>query len=52
VAAQHARRAGGGRAQALRISAVERIVVLAVVAAVLAFEVWFFFFAGSSLPSP
>ena len=33
------------------ISAVERIVVLAVVIAVLAFEVWFFFFAGSSLPS-
>jgi hypothetical protein len=33
------------------ISAVERIVVISVVAAVLAFEVWFFFFAGSSLPS-
>ncbi len=33
------------------ISAVERIVVIAVVAAVLAFEIWFFFFAGSSLPS-
>ena len=33
------------------ISAVERIVVLAVVLAVLAFEIWFFFFAGSSLPS-
>jgi hypothetical protein len=32
------------------ISAVERIVVVSVVAAVLAFEVWFFFFAGSSLP--
>lgn len=32
-------------------SAVERIVVVAVVAAVLAFEVWFFFFAGSSLPN-
>jgi hypothetical protein len=33
------------------ISAVERVVVISVVAAVLAFEVWFFFFAGSSLPS-
>ncbi len=32
------------------ISAVERIVVVSVVIAVLAFEVWFFFFAGSSLP--
>jgi magnesium-transporting ATPase (P-type) len=33
------------------ISAVERVVVITVVAAVLAFEVWFFFFAGSSLPN-
>jgi hypothetical protein len=33
-----------------RVSSVERIVMLAVVAAVLAFEIWFFFFAGSSLP--
>ena len=33
------------------ISGVERVVILAVVAAVLAFEVWFFFFAGSSLPN-
>ena len=33
------------------ISPVERVVVIAVVLAVLAFEVWFFFFAGSSLPS-
>jgi hypothetical protein len=33
------------------ISGIERIVVISVVAAVLAFEVWFFFFAGSSLPS-
>lgn len=33
------------------ISAIERIVVLSVVAAVAAFEVWFFFFAGSSLPN-
>ena len=31
-------------------SGVERIVVFSVVAAVAAFEVWFFFFAGSSLP--
>lgn len=34
------------------ISPVERVVVIAVVVGVLAFEVWFFFFAGSSLPSP
>jgi hypothetical protein len=33
------------------ITAVERVVVVSVVAAVLTFEVWFFFFAGSSLPS-
>jgi len=33
------------------ISGIERIVALTVVAAVGAFEVWFFFFAGSSLPS-
>ena len=33
------------------ISGVERLVVLAVVGCVLAFEIWFFFFAGSSLPS-
>jgi hypothetical protein len=33
------------------ISPVERIVVIVVVLAGLAFEVWFFFFAGSSLPS-
>lgn len=33
------------------ISAIERIVVVAVVLCVLSFEVWFFFFAGSSLPA-
>jgi hypothetical protein len=33
------------------ISAIERVVVVTVVAAVLAFEIWFFFFAGSSLPN-
>jgi hypothetical protein len=33
------------------ISAVERVVVISVVGAILAFEVWFFFFAGSSLPN-
>jgi hypothetical protein len=33
------------------ISTVERVVVMAVVGAVLVFEVWFFFFAGSSLPA-
>ena len=32
------------------ISPIERVVVGSVVAGVLAFEVWFFFFAGSSLP--
>ena len=34
------------------ISPIERVVVIVVVLGVLAFEVWFFFFAGSSLPSP
>jgi hypothetical protein len=33
------------------ISAVERVVVVTVVGAVLVFEIWFFFFAGSSLPA-
>ena len=33
------------------ITGVERIVVISVVAAFLAFEIWFFFFAGSSLPN-
>jgi hypothetical protein len=33
------------------ISSIERVMIGAVVLAVLAFEVWFFFFAGSSLPS-
>jgi len=33
------------------ISGVERVVVACAVAGVLAFEVWFFFFAGSSLPN-
>jgi hypothetical protein len=33
------------------ISPIERIVVLSVTAAVIAFEVWFFFLAGSSLPN-
>jgi hypothetical protein len=32
------------------ISSVERTVVVGVAAALVAFEVWFFFFAGSSLP--
>jgi hypothetical protein len=33
------------------ISAIEKVVVVVVVAAVLTFEIWFFFFAGSSLPN-
>ena len=33
------------------VSGIERIVVISVVAAAVAFEVWFFFFAGSSLPN-
>jgi hypothetical protein len=33
------------------ISPIERVVVASVVAGVLAFELWFFFFAGSSLPN-
>ena len=33
------------------ISGVERVVVISVVAAVLAFEAWFFFVAGSPLPN-
>jgi hypothetical protein len=37
-------------AQSRPLTLVERLVVLSVVIAVGAFEVWFFFFAGSSLP--
>jgi hypothetical protein len=33
------------------ISGLERVVVFSVVLCVVAFEVWFFFFAGSSLPN-
>jgi hypothetical protein len=33
------------------ISPIERVVVICAVAGVLAFEGWFFFFAGSSLPN-
>jgi hypothetical protein len=33
------------------VNAIERIVVMSVVACVIAFEAWFFFFAGSSLPN-
>jgi hypothetical protein len=33
------------------IGGVERIVVICAIAGVLAFEAWFFFFAGSSLPN-
>jgi len=37
--------------QKYRISPVERVLVISVVLAVLAFEAWFFFLAGSSLPN-
>jgi hypothetical protein len=37
--------------QKFGISPIERVVVISVVAGVLAFEIWFFFFAGSSLPN-
>jgi hypothetical protein len=33
------------------IGGIERVVVICAIAGVLAFEVWFFFFAGSSLPN-
>jgi hypothetical protein len=38
-------------AQRQGVSGVERIVVMSVVAGAIAFEVWFFFLAGSSLPN-
>jgi hypothetical protein len=38
-------------AQRQGVSGVERIAILSVVAGVLVFEFWFFFLAGSSLPS-
>ena len=37
--------------QSRGISGIERIVVISVVACVVTFEIWFFFFAGSSLPA-
>ncbi|HEX8122863.1 MAG TPA: hypothetical protein VF549_16540 [Solirubrobacteraceae bacterium] len=37
--------------QSRGISGVERVVVISVVACVVTFEIWFFFFAGSSLPN-
>lgn len=33
------------------VSGAERVVVIAVVGAILVIEIWFFFFAGSSLPN-
>jgi hypothetical protein len=33
-------------------SAVDKIVMIVVVLAIIAFEIWFFFFSGSSLPNP
>ena len=47
---QHARRAQAGHAQS-SASARSGFLLNSVVAAVLAFEVWFFFFAGSALPN-
>jgi hypothetical protein len=41
--------AGSARAQQTSLRAIDRILVGAVVIAGLAFETWFFFFAGSSL---
>jgi hypothetical protein len=41
---------GGEERRDRQLNALERIVIVLVVAAVIAFEVWFFFFAGSSLP--
>jgi hypothetical protein len=35
----------------LGVSGIERVVVIVLVVCVLVFEVWFFFFAGSPLPS-
>ena len=32
------------------MNAVDKVVMLGVIAAVIAFEIWFFFFSGSSLP--
>ncbi len=43
--------AGSARAQQTSLRAIDRILVGAVVIAGLAFETWFFFFAGSSLGS-
>lgn len=46
-----AEREGGLGGAARRISPSERLLAALVVLAVVAFEVWFFFFAGSSLPA-
>jgi hypothetical protein len=39
------------RAEGRAIGTIERLVVLSVLACAIAFNVWFFFLAGSSLPS-
>jgi hypothetical protein len=39
------------RERAASLGALDRVLVAAVVAAVVAFEVWFFLFSGSSLPA-
>ena len=42
----------GERAPQRRTTVLELVMIISVVIAVLAFGIWFFFFAGSSLPSP
>jgi hypothetical protein len=42
----------GERAPQRRTTVLELVMIISVAFAVLAFGVWFFFFAGSSLPSP
>ena len=51
VAALDARRARAGGAPPRRGLPVERVVITSVVAAVLAFEFWFFLFADGGIPS-
>ena len=38
--------------EAIRISALDRVLVTVVVLAVIAFEIWFFFFSGSPIGGP
>jgi hypothetical protein len=52
VASEHARRAPALPEDQDGVTGAERVVVVTVAIAVVAFEVWFFFFSGSPIGGP